>query len=108
MRLLIVTGMSGSGKTIVLHSLEDEGYYCIDNMPVFLLKNLADRMVHEPDTTYRLTAVGIDVRSDNEGFSDIPKLVKYLKDAGIETTWDKEIIALIAYLQKLGTGILPN
>jgi UPF0042 nucleotide-binding protein len=84
MRLLIVTGMSGSGKTIVLHSLEDEGYYCIDNMPVFLLKNLADRMVHEPDTTYRLTAVGIDVRSDNEGFSDIPKLVKYLKDAGIE------------------------
>jgi len=35
-------------------------------------------------------------------------IVANLKDAGIETTWDKEIIALIAYMQKLGTGILPK
>ncbi len=92
MRLLIITGMSGSGKTIVLHSLEDEGYYCIDNMPVFLLKNLADRMIDSPDANYALTAVGVDVRSDHNSFADLPPLVKKLREAGI----DCEIIGLEA------------
>ena len=90
MRLIIVTGLSGSGKTIVLHSLEDEGYYCIDNMPVFLLKNFAEQMQKNPDPTYRLTAVGIDARSDPKYFADLPALIKQLKQSGI----DCQIISL--------------
>ena len=92
MKLVIVTGLSGSGKTIALHSLEDEGYFCIDNMPVFLLIAFATNLVENPDDTYQLTAVGIDVRSDHKDFVEIPRLVERLKSDGIEC----EIIMLEA------------
>ena len=45
LRLIIVSGLSGSGKTVALHVLEDLGYYCIDNLPAALLKS-AVREVH--------------------------------------------------------------
>jgi UPF0042 nucleotide-binding protein len=41
MKLVILSGLSGSGKSVALHTLEDMGYYCIDNLPIFLLKDLA-------------------------------------------------------------------
>jgi UPF0042 nucleotide-binding protein len=84
MRLVIVTGLSGSGKSIALHALEDEDYFCIDNMPVFLLIAFAMNLVDNPDENYRLTAVGVDARSDHEDFAEIPALVKKLKKAGVE------------------------
>ena len=84
MKLVIVTGLSGSGKTIALHALEDEGYYCIDNMPVFLLIAFATNLVENPDDNFQLTAVGIDARSDHEDFIEIPRLVEQLKSGGIE------------------------
>jgi len=84
MKLIIITGMSGSGKTIALHSLEDEGYFCIDNMPVFLLLAFAGNLLDQPDKTYNLTAVGVDVRSNPEAFSEIPRLVDKLNAAGID------------------------
>jgi len=43
-RLIIVSGLSGSGKSVALHVLEDLGYYCIDNMPAALLKSLLDEV----------------------------------------------------------------
>ncbi len=92
MRLVIVTGLSGSGKSIALHALEDEGYYCIDNMPVFLLVAFAINLVENPDDRYKLTAIGIDARSDHTGFQEIPDLVKRLRKSNVEC----EIITLDA------------
>jgi UPF0042 nucleotide-binding protein len=40
-KLVIVSGLSGSGKSVALHTLEDIGFYCIDNLPLFLLRELA-------------------------------------------------------------------
>jgi RNase adapter protein RapZ len=49
MRLVIVSGLSGSGKSVALHMLEDLGYYCIDNLPAGLLGTLADQTVATGD-----------------------------------------------------------
>lgn len=92
MRLVIVTGLSGSGKSIALNALEDEGYYCIDNMPVFLLIAFAVNLIENPDERFQLTAIGIDARSDHSGFQEIPDLVKRLRKSDIEC----EIISLDA------------
>lgn len=92
MRLILVTGFSGSGKSIALNALEDEGYYCIDNMPVFLLVAFAMNLVEQPDESFSKTAVGIDARSYHSDFMEIPDLVKKLREAGI----DCEIIVLDA------------
>ena len=61
MRLLIITGLSGSGKTSVLHALEDMGFFSVDNLPVRLLHGLVDYMAQTNDTVEGL-AVGIDMR----------------------------------------------
>ncbi len=52
MRVIIVTGRSGSGKSITLHLLEDLGYYCIDNLPASLLQSLTAHIKNEV-TVYR-------------------------------------------------------
>ncbi len=59
MKLIIVSGRSGSGKTIALNILEDLGYYCIDNLPLELLPTLAEK-IH---TNYKKLAVSIDARN---------------------------------------------
>ena len=61
MRLLIVTGMSGAGKSTVLHSLEDAGWFCADNLPVPLLGTFLT--LHREGGSHDRVAVGIDVRS---------------------------------------------
>jgi len=61
MRFLIITGMSGAGKTQVMHSLEDMGYYCIDNMPVAFLLPFA-KMCNEESEKFKNVAVVIDIR----------------------------------------------
>lgn len=92
MKLVIITGLSGSGKSIALHALEDENFYCIDNMPVFLLIAFAQNLIDVPDDRYQLTAIGVDARSNHEDFSEIPALVTKLNKAGI----DCEIVVLEA------------
>ncbi|MDH5728555.1 MAG: RNase adaptor protein RapZ, partial [Gammaproteobacteria bacterium] len=58
MKLIIVSGFSGSGKTTVLHVLEDLGYYCVDNLPIGLLSSFAGQMVAAEGEFYGRTAVG--------------------------------------------------
>lgn len=73
MELLIVSGYSGSGKSIVLDTLEDCGYYCVDNLPVSLLEGFINHIMAANNKTYSRTAIGIDVRNPSEsllGFSD--------------------------------------
>ncbi len=60
MRLILVTGMSGSGKSVALNVLEDSGYYCVDNLPANLLASVVDSLLA---AGYRRVAVSVDVRS---------------------------------------------
>lgn len=85
MRLIIVSGLSGSGKSIALHVLEDLGYYCIDNMPAALLKSVIDEVTTQVDKSTRLLAVGVDARNRNENLEALPQLIDELRQQGIQT-----------------------
>ena len=63
MQLIIISGRSGSGKSTALHQLEDEGYYCIDNLPVALLPALVQEASREGFGDFQGTAVCIDARN---------------------------------------------
>jgi UPF0042 nucleotide-binding protein len=76
-RFLIVTGMSGSGKTAVSHFLEDLGYYCVDNLPAKLIPSLVDLWLRE-EVEIRKVALVVDIREP--GFlSDFPTAVEEIK-----------------------------
>lgn len=62
MELLIVTGLSGAGKSVAMHALEDIGYFCIDNIPAGLLSRLVD-FAQQSESLLQKVAVGLDVRS---------------------------------------------
>lgn len=62
MRFVIVTGMSGAGKSTALKMLEDMGYFCVDNLPIMLLPKFAE-MTSTPNTEVNRVALGIDIRS---------------------------------------------
>ena len=62
MKLLILTGMSGAGKSTAFKMLEDLGYYCVDNLPIPLLKSFID-LSEQPSAKEQKLVVGIDIRS---------------------------------------------
>lgn len=62
MRFVIVTGMSGAGKSSVLKMLEDAGYFCVDNLPIPLIPKLSHFIVYEEQTVTK-AALGIDIRN---------------------------------------------
>ena len=72
MRLVIVTGMSGAGKSSALKMLEDMGYFCVDNLPIPLLTRVVE-MFSEPDEEVKKIALGIDVRGgqDFDGLKEV-------------------------------------
>ena len=84
-RLIVVSGLSGSGKSVALHVLEDLGYYCIDNMPAALLKALLDEIAKPGDATATRIAVGVDARNRKQDIEALPGLVADLQDAGVQT-----------------------
>ena len=88
--LLIVTGMSGAGKTVALKSLEDMGYYCVDNLPIPLIGKFSELM-GEAKTAER-AALGIDIRSGRE----LPELRKILDERGEDGKSPYEILYLDA------------
>lgn len=65
MKLIIVTGMSGAGKTVALKMLEDLGYYCVDNLPIPLIEKFTELTIGSPAQSDQV-ALGIDVRSGQE------------------------------------------
>ncbi|MBL4851540.1 MAG: RNase adapter RapZ [Gammaproteobacteria bacterium] len=83
MRLIIVSGLSGSGKSVALGTLEDLGYYCIDNLPAGLLPDFAKQMLRlDGGATSRLSAVAIDARNmvqDIRDFSNVLEKIRQLK-----------------------------
>jgi len=77
-RLIVISGRSGSGKSTALHQLEDEGFYCIDNLPISLLPALMEKVSDQEFKLFRGTAVCIDARNawkDLENFRDILELL---------------------------------
>lgn len=83
MRLVIVSGLSGSGKSVALHMLEDLDYYCVDNIPAGLLPMFISHTVRSHEATYSSTAVGVDARNRAAEISSVPKLVAELKRSGV-------------------------
>jgi UPF0042 nucleotide-binding protein len=79
MRLIIVSGLSGAGKSVALHTLEDAGFYCIDNLPCTLLPALVEGLNDSNSPRYDQVAVGIDARSAHSSLSHFPKLLEVLK-----------------------------
>ena len=75
--LLIVTGLSGSGKTLVLKTLEDLGYYCVDNLPVVLIPSFADLYLRTGGEVTR-AALGIDSR-EGATIKKLPRLYRKLR-----------------------------
>lgn len=77
-RIVIVSGLSGSGKSVALHRLEDLGYYCIDNIPAALLPQLIDQLMLSDDPMYRNLAIGLDARNKRTDLAAIPEFIKSL------------------------------
>ena len=84
MRLILVSGLSGSGKSVALHMLEDLDFYCVDNIPAALLKPLVAHTLRSKDNLYRRTAVGLDARNTPAEIATVPALVAELKTSGID------------------------
>ncbi len=83
MRLVIVSGLSGSGKSVALHMLEDLDYYCVDNIPAGLLPMFISHTVRSNEATYGYTAVGVDARNRPAEVGSVPRLVAELKRSGV-------------------------
>ena len=75
MKLVIVTGMSGAGKTVALKMMEDMGYYCVDNLPIPLIEKFAELALGNNQGLSNQVALGIDIRSGQE----LPLLDKILQ-----------------------------
>lgn len=87
MKLLIISGRSGSGKSVGLRALEDLGYYCVDNIPINLLPTLVNSITDE----YDQVAVSIDVRNISSMKGELNDVLEYLP-----AVWEKTIIYLDA------------
>lgn len=97
MKLVIISGLSGSGKTVALHTLEDEDYYCVDNLPLGLLPDFIDRIINRTIQPYENIAVGIDARSDSEDLRRFNEIINQLRKKDLEL----EVIYLQADLATL-------
>ena len=78
MKMIIVTGMSGSGKTVALKMFEDFGYYCVDNLPVELVSNFVELTI-DSERGMKGVALGIDIRSGLDGLDGVIDELKHKK-----------------------------
>ena len=84
MKLVIVSGLSGSGKTVALRTLEDAGYYCIDNLPLGMLPELIESMINTTLQPYDPVAIAIDARSGVESSERFDEIISQLREQLIE------------------------
>jgi len=97
MKLIIISGLSGSGKTVALHTLEDEGFYCVDNLPLGLLPSLTKQLTSRQMQIYDQVAVGIDARSGAEDLNRFNEIIQATKT----DTIDIEVIYFEAKINEL-------
>ncbi len=84
MKLIIISGLSGSGKTVALHTLEDEGFYCVDNFPLGLLASFVEHIKNQQLHIYNEMAVGIDARSGAGDLKRFNQIIQTIKENKIE------------------------
>jgi UPF0042 nucleotide-binding protein len=81
--VIIVSGLSGGGKSTALNALEDLGYYCIDNLPAALLNDFAPRIKADPEL-YEKVALGIDARARGSDLTEIPEWMERSNQSGLK------------------------
>ena len=97
MKLLVVSGLSGSGKSSALDMLEDLGFYCVDNIPTTVLGTLVSQLAELEDTKFERVAIGLDTRPKPDDIQHVVGLVRDLRDKGD----DCEVLYLQASTQVL-------
>ena len=80
---MLVTGLSGGGKSTALRAIEDLGFYCVDNLPAALLPEFAEQIKHGA-AIYARVALGIDARSPEQDLREIPAWLNGLSGSGID------------------------
>lgn len=86
MKLLVISGLSGSGKSIALQALEDLNYYCVDNLPISLLLDFSlQMMARKSGTAITNVAVGVDSRNSEEELAGFRAVMDSIRQQGIET-----------------------
>ena len=92
-RIILVSGLSGAGKSVVLHALEDLGYYCVDNLPASMLEPFVGHALRAGDNeAYQHLAIGIDARDSDIGLSNIGDTIEQLRRSGLRC----ELLAVLA------------
>jgi len=81
--LIIVSGLSGSGKTVALRTLEDLGYYCVDNLPAALMPAFVQAISQGGAGLHHKLAVGVDVRNRAENLNRLPAILAELAQSEI-------------------------
>lgn len=82
MRFVVVTGMSGGGKSTALKMLEDAGFYCVDNLPISLVEKFVE-LISLPNSEISKVVLGLDVRSD-QSFADATRTLEQLREKGYQ------------------------
>lgn len=83
MRVIVISGFSGSGKSVALHALEDLDFYCVDNIPAGLLNALIQHILERRDSVFENVGVGLDARNRPDDVDRVPGLIGDLKASGI-------------------------
>jgi len=93
MRIILVSGLSGAGKSVVLHALEDVGYFCVDNLPASLLEYFVSHSLRNSEKgVFDQTAIGIDARDNALSPTDLPRTLEALRRSGLRC----ELLAVTA------------
>jgi len=92
LRLILVSGLSGAGKSVVLHALEDLGHFCVDNLPASMLEPFVAHTLRAHSGEYPTVAIGIDARDVGRGLDSLPVTIDQLRRSGVRC----ELIAVTA------------
>lgn len=84
MKLIVVSGLSGAGKTVALKQYEDLGYTCIDNIPLALIGPMVARLLKKADPRYERLALGIDARESQREIARFPQYLSRLRKRGVD------------------------
>ena len=84
MKIVVISGRSGSGKTTALHVLEDIGFYCVDNLPVTLLQQLITELARRVEPSIQAVAIGIDARNSVAQLDQLPSVLEALEQQGFD------------------------
>lgn len=83
-RFLVISGLSGAGKSVALHALEDAGYYCVDNLPVGILPQFTSFLAAHDLPHFERVAIGIDARNHPEAIGELPATLDTLLEQGVD------------------------